>query len=625
MTGCARLWLLSCVLACTGWAAQAGPVTITEHEKTFVIANGLLTATVERADGDLISLRYRDQEMLGGPKEHGYWSHTPGGLPQVEARITIDPRTTNGERGEVAVRGIAQGRSHGSRPILDIELRYALGRGESGLATYAIFTHPAAYPATAIGEARFAAKLSRDFDFMTIDADRRLRMATPEDWLQGTQLNLKEARRLTTGARVGQVEHKYDYSALQSAIPAYGWSSTTHQIGLWFINPAQEYLSGGPTKVELTGHLDCNGAALPTLLNYWRGSHYGGSFCAIAAGENWTKVVGPFLIYLNHHPAGEDALWRDALAQATQQAAAWPYAWVAGVDYPRRAERATVRGSLRIEDPQQSAPWRNLQVGLTAADYQTTDDRGKPTTVDWQRDAKFYQFWTRADAQGRFTIPQVRPGSYTLRAIADGVLGEFTATGIQVAAGASLDLGTLVWRPVRHGRQLWEIGIADRSAAEFRHGDHFWQWGLYQQYATEFPTDVLFTIGTSSPRTDWNFVQPARMLGERAVPTTWTVRFMLPAAGQGTATLRLGIAGSRLPGGIQVGLNGTLLGITEPPPDTGVMHRDGIRGYWVERDLTFPGTALQAGTNDLTLTIPVRGWVNSVLYDYVRLELADGN
>jgi hypothetical protein len=34
--------------------------------------------------------------------------------------------------------------------------------------------------------------------------------------------------------------------------------------------------------------------------------------------------------------------------------------------------------------------------------------------VDWQMDAKFYEFWTRGSTDGRFTIPKVRPGTNPL-------------------------------------------------------------------------------------------------------------------------------------------------------------------------------------------------------------------
>jgi rhamnogalacturonan endolyase len=175
--------------------------------------------------------------------------------------------------------------------------------------------------------------------------------------------------------------------------------------------------------------------------------------------------------------------------------------------------------------------------------------------------------------------------------------------------------------PVRYGKQLWEIGTPDRSAAEFRHGDHYWQWGLYLKYPEEFPKDVNFVVGKSDWKKDWNYCQPPRIEGERVAPTTWSITFDLPAAPKGKATLRLGIAGSRGRGGIEVGVNDKSGGGTGPLPETGVMHRDGIRGYWVERAVPFDAALLKAGTNVIKLTNPARGWQEGVLYDYLRLEL----
>ncbi len=51
------------------------------------------------------------------------------------------------------------------------------------------------------------------------------------------------------------------------------------------------------------------------------------------------------------------------------------------------------------------------------------------------------------------------------------------------------------------------------------------------------------------------------------------------------------------------------------------MHRDGIRGYWEEKDVAFDASLLKAGTNVLKLTNPGRNWTEGVLYDYLRLEL----
>jgi Polysaccharide lyase family 4, domain II len=91
-------------------------------------------------------------------------------------------------------------------------------------------------------------------------------MPTGADWDKGAALNMKEARRLTTGHFEGRAEHKYDYSAVQSEIPAFGWASTKEKIGLYFINPSMEYLSSGPLHPELTGRLDDNAGGDPTLL-----------------------------------------------------------------------------------------------------------------------------------------------------------------------------------------------------------------------------------------------------------------------------------------------------------------------------------------------------------------------
>jgi rhamnogalacturonan endolyase len=591
------------------------PVTLVEDGRSFTLTNEYVTARIEKQTGVLTSLIYRNLEMLGkaSGSPFAYWSSVGGATlgERREASALVNPSTNGGERAIVSCRFGGGGRSP-----LDMDIRYALGRADQGIYTYAIWNHPAEYPRFSIAEARFAMKLNEQlFDYMTIDANRSKVMPTPSDWDKGTPLNMKEARRLTTGIYAGQAEHKYDYSAIQYEIPAFGWSSSQHKLGLWMINPSIEYLSGGPTKVELTGHLDVNTGAAPTLLNYWKGSHYGGSYLAVAKGEAWTRFIGPMLVYCNSAPTHE-AMWKDALAKAAREAKAWPYDWAVEPQYPGKAQRGAVKGALTVKDPLvPMSKVRNMLVGLTPQ----SSASGQP--VDWQMDAKYYQFWARADEQGRFQVVNIRPGAYTLRAIADGVLGEYSQPNIIVTAGNTLDVGQREWTPLRLGRQLWEIGIPNRSAEEFRHGDHYWEWGLYYQYPKEFPQDVHYVIGKSNPRIDWNYVQPPRLEGNRASPTTWSITFDLPEAPKGQAILRLAFAGSRGRGGIEVSVNDKPAGATGPLPDTGVMHRDGIRGYWFERKVSFDASLMKAGTNVLKLHNPARTWVEGVLYDYLRLEL----
>jgi rhamnogalacturonan endolyase len=607
-----RLFLATVMLATLPGVDRAAerddsPVKLTDDTSSFTLANGQITARIEKRSGVLSSLKYKGIETLGNASGKGfaYWSYNGGGglSRSKEAGVLVNPSTNEGERAVVSVKF-----AHGDLPV-DVDMRFALGRGDAGLYVYSIWTHKPEYAALRLGEARYTLKLNeRVFDYLTIDANRRKVMPTPADWDKGTTLNMKEVRRMTTGAHKGEVEHKYDYSAVQFATPAFGWSSTEHKVGLWVVNPTIEYLGGGATKVELTGHLDVNTGAAPTLCNYWVGSHYGGSAFSVARDESWTKVVGPMLIYCNTGK-GHEEMWKDALTKAAKEADAWPYEWAVDADYLGKSQRGSVRGRITVKDPLVSMDSvSNLLVGLTAQD-------------DWQKDAKSYQFWVRADRKGQFTIPKVRPGKYTLRAIADGVLGEFSRPDVVIKTKETTDLGELEWKPIRHGKQLWEIGVPDRSAAEFRHGDHYWQWGLYNKYPEEFPKDICFVIGKSDPRKDWNYCQPPRIDGARVNPTTWTITFDLPEAPRGKATLRLAFAGNSGRSGISVTVNDKSAGGTGPLPSTGVMHRDGIRGYWFERAIAFDATMLKAGTNVIKLHNPARSWVDGVLYDYLRLEL----
>lgn len=594
--------------------ALGAAVALKEDGTAFTLTNQLLTVRIEKRSGDLVSLKYQGVDMLGRGK--GYWSFVGGGRGSSErsSTITIDPGN-GGKRAEVACLW-RYDRQPGSIPA-DIEMRYSLGRDEHSIYVYAIWKHTRGDPGFAVGEARYAVKLNPEiFDYMTIDKERRRIMPTGEDWDHGTDLNMKEARRMTTGRYKGEVEHKYDYSAVLSETPAYGWSSSEKKVGFWLINPSFEYIAGGPTKVELTGHLDVNPGGLPTLLNMWLGSHYGGSSLVLAPEEQWTKVIGPFLLYCNSD-GDEEQLWTNALNQAAVETKAWPYDWVHEPNYRSAKERGTIEGRITFRDP--AAPGlviSNLQVGVSAPDYQA---RG--TTVDWQRDAKYCQFWTRGDKSGRFSIKNVIPGKYTLHAIADGVPGEFTQPNITVTARKDTLLGRMKWEPRRYGKTLWEIGIPDRTAREFRHGDHFWKWGLYYEYPKEFPNDVNFVVGKSDWRRDWNYCQPPRIDGQSARGTTWSIAFESPTAQRGKATLRLAIAGSRARRGIDVTVNDKEAGNTGPLPDTGVMHRDGIRGYWCERLVAFDAALLKSGTNVIKLTVPARNWVEGVLYDYLRLEV----
>src|SRR6185369_10502444 len=118
------------------------------------------------------------------------------------------------------------------------------------------------------------------------------------------------------------------------------------------------------------------------------------------------------------------------------------------------------------------------------------------------------------------------------------------------ARATTLSLGKLKWQPVRHGKQLWDVGIPNRTGSEFFKGDEYFHWGWYLQYPKLFPLDVNFVIGKSDYRKDWFFEQVPYNTntnnlsgGGRGDGTTWAVIFKLAEAPRGKATLRLALCG----------------------------------------------------------------------------------
>jgi rhamnogalacturonan endolyase len=655
-------------------AADAA-VTLTDNENSWTLDNGIVKATINKGNGRMASLIFHGINTMNGG---GYWEQTPSG--QVTRSVTINPAQNGGERGEVSVKGV-NGR-------MDIEVRYAMERGSSGIYAYAIFSHGAGYPAAGEGESRYITKLNHDFNWISVDQDRNMLECTPQDWGAGVVIHAKEQRILSTGNYKNSVEHKYSYNAIQYKIPAYGWSSTKDHVGVWFINPTTEYLSGGASKLELVCHYDANDNPDPIILDYWCAGHYGGGAgCNIPAGENWNKVIGPIFVYCNTltdpksasqtdldtlaatagnptvPPAWHDnatSLFQDALSQAKSEKANWPYNWVNGVDYPHKEQRGSVTGQLVLNDPQ-AATTRlpHLTIGLAHPDYKGSGRgfvlrSGNGNLVTWAHDGNYYQFWTDGTDDGKFTISNVRPGTYTLHAFADGVLGEFAQANVTVTAGQSLDLGQIEWKPVRHGRQLWDIGYPDRTGGKFFKGDpdNYWLWGWPVRYPLLFPNDITYTIGQSDYHKDWFFEQvphgestawlnpdakdPAnqrfgwirtsspgqdmwRTIGHGRA-TTWTIKFNMDKAEHGQATLRVALAGADGNGGLAVAVNSQSVG-TIRTIATNALRYNTDKGVWREYTLAFDAALLKQGENEMKLTVPAGDLTSGVVYDYLRLEL----
>jgi rhamnogalacturonan endolyase len=649
--------------------AATAPVTITDNGTTWTMDNGIVKLTILKASSGIQSLVYHGVTVAGG---HENWEQVPA-RPATPS-ITIDPASNGGQRGEVAIKGASSGR-------IDIEVRYTMERGVSGFYTYAQYIHPAANATAGFGENRFILEsMNPTFDWLSVDKDRNQLMITDQDLRSGTVIHAKEQRIIAAGNYKNSVEHKYTYCGLMYRLPAYGWSSTKDHIGVYFINPTTEYIGGGAEKMDLVCHMS------GTLLDYWTSGHYGGGAGnSVPQGQDWTKVVGPIFVYLNALESPKDpsqaeldtlaatqgnptvpatlhdnslALWNDAMAKAKEVEAAWPFDWVSGVDYPHKSERGNVTGQVVLNDPQAaSTKLPNLTIGLAHPDYTGTggafaNRSGNGNLVTWQHDGNYYEFWNQGNEDGTFKITNVRPGKYTLHAFADGVLGEYAKTDITVEAGKDIDLGKLDWKPVRNGKQVWEIGYPSRNGGEFFKGDEYWRWGWGMRYALLFPNDIVYTVGKSDWHKDWffeevphatnlGFVNPAakdpanQAFGWVNLPTapgqdmwrdwgrgretTWTVKFNLDHAPKGTATLRVSLGGADSTT-LTIGVNGQTAGSIRPV-STNALRYNTDRGVWREYSQPFNGTFLKAGENEMTLTVPAGDLTSGVCYDYLRLEL----
>ncbi|KAI9097571.1 hypothetical protein K1719_025342 [Acacia pycnantha] len=178
----------------------------------------------------------------------------------------------------------------------------------------------------------------------------------------------------------------------------------------------------------------------------------------------------------------------------------------------------------------------------------------------------------------------------------------------------------IVYEPPRDGPTLWEIGIPDRSAAEFyvpdpnpkyinklyvNHPDKFRQHGLWERYAELYlEEDLVYTVDVSDYGKDWFFAQVTRKKDDGTYQgTTWQIKFKLDNVRvndpeQDPAVFTTGLIG-----------------------EDNTIARHGIHGlYWLY-SIDVEGGLLIEGDNTLYLTqTRATGPVDGIMYDYIRLE-----
>ncbi|MDR3405937.1 MAG: polysaccharide lyase family 4 protein [Chthoniobacter sp.] len=598
-----------------GGGEGGADVTLTDHGTTVVLANGIVSATISKAEARVTSLVYHGNQMVD-PKGL-YWSMDGGKAYQNPVHCAWRVVTQTPAMVDVSCKHVyAKGDPH----AVDIDIHYVLRQGNTGLYAYAVLEHQPTHPALTLGEWRMVCPVARDpvhtgnwlLEKICVDKARHWQAPSPDDLQQATTQGIKEIVLLNTGVRKGQYECKYEYACEYYKVGTYGWASDVHHIGQWVVLGNYEYFNDGPPQIELGAN--SNGGGL--LLHFGR-DHYGGSVTSIAANQAWSKIYGPFLIYFNSSAAGADACWADAQAQVAAEHSAWPYTWLtANSHYPPAAARGTVTGKLIVSDvlkPSQTSAGAWVGVADT------------PAGTNWQSWSNGYEYWAQADPNGNFTLPNVRPGTYTLSAYVTGEVGEYTQTNVQVTAGETTALGNTTWVVAHPGRSIaWEIGIPDRSAEEFADAANHWVPYNYHTLHEKFPNPVEYTIGSSVASRDFPYVHSALWQSDgKTVAWPWNLHFNLSSVpGSGDATLVVAIASS-ISARLQVTVNGTPLESQVAPVEGGnSLLREGVHAKYCTMRFTIPVSNLKVGANTLQLLqTKTKGEQAHIMYDYLRLEM----
>ncbi|RAL45760.1 hypothetical protein DM860_009624 [Cuscuta australis] len=653
MTILALLLLLPAAAESSPQPRGTAGVRLDVQEKQVLMSNDIVSIMLSIPKGFVTSISYHGIDNLLEIQNHefdrGYWDANwrgpgmDGKLDRLEGTSFKIVANNGSESAEVSfTRRWDAASGNGGAPV-NIDRRFAMLPNSCGFYTYTILERLEGFAGVHIEKHRVVFKPRGDmFLYMAVSDDRRRYMPTLEDRLNGRKLDYPEAVLLTcpsNPALRGEVDDKYFYSSECKDIKVHGWVCTEPPIGFWMITPSNEFRTGGPFKQELTSHVG------PTMLSTFVGRHYAGEDLDVKFqdGEPWKKVFGPVFLYLNSDTAAKSdpsILWDEAKKKMNQEVASWPYDFVHSIDYLKSDQRGTVRGRLFVCDwfvDEEPVPASYAYVGLAKP--------GAPGS--WQRENKGYQFWAQADNDGNFIIKNVRTGTYNLYATVEGRIGDYRhASNISIMPGSDVGLGSLVYKPPRNGATLWEIGVADRTAAEFyipnpsamykvndfedQWQNKFREYGLWKRYTDLYPlTDLVYTVGTSNHTRDWFFAHVTREFENGTYgATTWKVVFELQSVNTASYyTLQLALASAH-EAELQVRVNDE--GAQPPHFTTGVIGGDnaiarhGIHGlYWLF-GVRIEGAWLVQGRNIIFLTqvgasSPWRG----VMYDYIRLEGPD--
>ncbi|OUM57673.1 polysaccharide lyase family 4 protein, partial [Piromyces sp. E2] len=297
------------ILLLTYFVATVSAVSLTQNNNSFTLKNNYATVVISKKDGYITSMKIAgdNQEYLN----RSYIDANGGKAGFHAKRYTIIKNTAN--HVEIAF--------YDNVLNLDWEVRYTMMNDTKGVYFALKHDHKSNMGASSFSEIRLVLRLkSNIFDYIQVEDDVAQTMPTAAEQDRCVIKGPKEACQLPNG----KVIHKYDWSIDMLKHKVNGFSSRSRGLGSWFVYPSMEWKNGGAYNRDLSCH---QGGADSLQICYMNGSHYGAGDTSIRAGENWSKIYGPYLIYLNKANSVQ-AAWNDAKAVADAEKRKWPYDWV---------------------------------------------------------------------------------------------------------------------------------------------------------------------------------------------------------------------------------------------------------------------------------------------------------
>ena len=317
--------------------------------------------------------------------------------------------------------------------------------------------------------------------------------------------------------------------------------------------------------------------------------------------------------------------FKDALAQAEAENAAWPYNWFKLGGYVPESGRGTVTGKLAIADPGNPASLARQHLGRAGA---TTADaqlelrlpkicQGVPI-LDEDRAGRLVPhpachrrcqlhalgLWSRRGGHVPFAEPDGRPAPMEL---------DVPAKPFAVRSRPAL---RLIWALSPGRPSAWEQ-LSSNWATRIARPTSFAMaritgclshrqssailtpiWGGEREFVLDNPNGLTYTVGQNQWPRDWSYIIPAPPDATGVYqPSTGTITFNLPAApaADAKASVYLGCAGDES-GGIIVSVNGTNLGIgSECHRRAQPCNRSGFRSARQPIPTTAPSTTAITG------------------------------